>query len=379
MRGVHLYLAVTAAVFALLSARCCLNVSSDETRTELNGCAVDFISFTEQFHRSYVANSEEFDLRHLCFQVRDTREGEWRETVTLWTFFRTYHNNKRRRTSLQATPTHNATKRHAYLNSFSTVAQSAKYGINQFSDFSQEEFRDLYLGASADRALLFPGLKTGKTEGLPAKFDWRDKAVVAPVQNQQACGSCWAFSVVGAVQSVHAIDGSQLVELSVQQVVDCSFQNEGCNGGSPVQALKWLKQSKMKLVPQSEYPYKAKTGICHFFSQSHGVVAVKNFTAYDFSGQEEAMMGHLVEHGPLAAIVDAVSWQDYLGGIIQHHCSSQRSNHAVLVVGYNTTGDIPYWIVQNSWGTTWGNEGYVYIKIGSNVCGIADSVAAVFL
>ncbi|XP_035524927.1 cathepsin O isoform X3 [Morone saxatilis] len=331
MRGVHLYLAVTAAVFALLSARCCLNVSSDETRTELNGCAVDFISFTEQFHRSYVANSEEFDLRHLCFQ--------------------------------------NATKRHAYLNSFSTVAQSAKYGINQFSDFSQEEFRDLYLGASADRALLFPGLKTGKTEGLPAKFDWRDKAVVAPVQNQQACGSCWAFSVVGAVQSVHAIDGSQLVELSVQQVVDCSFQNEGCNGGSPVQALKWLKQSKMKLVPQSEYPYKAKTGICHFFSQSHGVVAVKNFTAYDFSGQEEAMMGHLVEHGPLAAIVDAVSWQDYLGGIIQHHCSSQRSNHAVLVVGYNTTGDIPYWIVQNSWGTTWGNEGYVYIKIGSNVCG----------
>uniref|UniRef100_A0A1A8J7S5 Cathepsin O n=1 Tax=Nothobranchius kuhntae TaxID=321403 RepID=A0A1A8J7S5_NOTKU len=97
------------------------------------------------------------------------------------------------------------------------------------------------------------------------------------------------------------------------------------------------------------------------------------------SGQEEAMMGQLVQNGPLAVIVDAVSWQDYLGGIIQHHCTSQWSNHAVLVVGYDTTGEIPYWIVQNSWGTSWGNEGYVYVKIGSNVCGIAESVAAVFL
>ncbi|KAG8003822.1 Cathepsin O [Nibea albiflora] len=311
---------------------CCQNVSSVGTRTKLNGSAVDFESFREHFDRVYQVQSGEFNRRHLYFQI--------------------------------------ATKRHAYLNSFSTAPQSAKYGINQFSDLSQKEFRDLYLRASADRAPLFPGLK--RTERLPAKFDWRDKAVVAPVQNQQACGSCWAFSVVGAMQSVHAIDGSQLSQLSVQQVLDCSFLNGGCNGGSPLRALNWLKQTKVKLVSQSEYPYKAKTGICHFFSQSHGGVAMKNFTAHYFSGQEEAMMGQLVEHGPLAAIVDAVSWQDYLGGIIQHHCSSQRSNHAVLVVGYDTTGDIPYWIVQNSWGTTWGNEGYVYIKIGGNICGKYD-------
>ncbi|XP_041800125.1 cathepsin O isoform X2 [Chelmon rostratus] len=338
MRVDHSYVVVIATLSTLVSPRCCLNVRRDDTQTKLNGSAVDFDSFREQFLRISEVGREEFRLRQLHFQ--------------------------------------SATKRHAYLNSFSTAPQSAKYGINQFSDLSQKEFRDLYLRASADRAPLFPGLKT---QGLPAKFDWRDKAVVAPVQNQEACGSCWAFSVVGAMQSVHAIGGSQLVQLSVQQVLDCSFQNEGCNGGSPVRALNWLKQTRVKLVPQSEYPYKAETGICHFFSQSHGGVSVKNFTAHDFSGQEEAMMGQLVKHGPLVAIVDAVSWQDYLGGIIQHHCSSQWSNHAVLVVGYNTTGDIPYWIVQNSWGSTWGNEGYVYIKIGGNVCGIADSVAAVFL
>ncbi|XP_078116265.1 cathepsin O isoform X1 [Sander vitreus] len=331
MRGGHPYLVVIATVLTLVFPLCCQNGNSDETRKKLNGSAVDFDSFREQFHRMYEVNSEEFNRRHLYFQ--------------------------------------NATERYAYLNSFSTAPQSAKYGINRFSDLSQKEFRDLYLRAHADRAPLFSGLKTG---GLPAKFDWRDKAVVAPVQNQEACGSCWAFSVVGATQSVHAIGGSQLEQLSVQQVLDCSFQNKGCNGGSQVQALNWLKQTRVKLVPQSEYPYKAKTGICHFFSQSHDGVAVKNFTAHDFSGQEEAMMGQLVERGPLAAIVDAVSWQDYLGGIIQHHCSSQRSNHAVLVVGYNTIGNVPYWIVQNTWGTTWGNEGYVYIKIGGNVCGKYD-------
>ncbi|XP_023253851.1 cathepsin O [Seriola lalandi dorsalis] len=339
MKARQVFVLVIITVCTLVSPPLrCQHVNSVETRSKLNGSAVDFDWFREQFHRRYEVSSEEFKRRHLYFQ--------------------------------------NATKRHAFLNSFSTAPRAAKYGINQFSDLSQKEFRDLYLRASADRAPLFSGLKT---QGLPAKFDWRDKAVVAPVQNQQACGSCWAFSAVGAMQSVHAIGGSQLEQLSVQQVLDCSFKNEGCNGGSPSSALNWLKQTRVKLVLQSEYTYKAKTGICHFFSQSHDGIAVKNFTANDFGGQEEAMMGQLVERGPLAVVVDAVSWQDYLGGIIQHHCSSQWSNHAVLLVGYDTTGDIPYWIVQNSWGTTWGNEGYVYIKIGDNVCGIADSVAAVFL
>ncbi|XP_012732382.2 cathepsin O isoform X1 [Fundulus heteroclitus] len=313
--------------------------SFGESLASLNGSTTDFDSFRKKFHRSYEVNSEEFSRRQIYFQK--------------------------------------AAVRHLHLNSFSTESQSATYGINQFADLSQMEFRDVYLRAeSSSRAPGFAGLTR---TGLPARFDWRDKGVVAPVQNQLACGSCWAFSTVGAVQSVRAMGGLQLEQLSVQQVLDCSWENQGCNGGSPSRALAWLKQTRVKLVRASEYPYKAETGACHFFSQSHEGVAVKNFTLYSFSGQEEAMMGQLVTFGPLAAVVDAVSWQDYLGGVIQHHCSSQWSNHAVLVVGYDTTGDIPYWIVQNSWGTTWGDQGYVYVKIGGNICGIADSVAAVFL
>ncbi|XP_029962972.1 cathepsin O [Salarias fasciatus] len=327
-------------LLALLSVAfllCGPNVSSGDTLSKLNSSEVDFWAFIRKFQREY-EDSEEFERRYFYFQ--------------------------------------NATKRHVSLNSFSSELQSAQYGINQFSDLSQEEFRDVYLRAVFHRAPPFSGLTAPK---LPAKLDWRDKAVVAPVQDQGACGSCWAFSVVGAIQSVRAIGGSQLVQLSVQQLIDCSFQNAGCSGGSPSSALRWLEQTRLKLATQSEYPYQAATGICRFFSPSHGVVAVRNFTAHDFSGQEEAMMAELLQRGPLVAVVDAVSWQDYLGGIIQHHCSSHYSNHAVLVVGYDTTGNIPYWIVQNSWGTTWGNQGYVYIKMGGNICGIADSVAAVFL
>lgn len=302
------------------------------------GTDVDFESFREQFNRNYKLHSDCYHRRRSYFK--------------------------------------NSIKRHAYLNSLSTDKDSANYGINQFSDLSIHEFRELYLTATAETVPPYSGLKT---EGLPAKFDWRVKAAVGSVQNQQACGGCWAFSVVGAIESVYAKSGQPLKQLSVQQVIDCSYKNQGCNGGSITRALSWLKQTRVKLVKQSEYPYKAETGICHLFSQSHDGVLVKDFAAHDYSGHEEAMMGRLVEWGPLAVTVDAISWQDYLGGIMQHHCSCHHANHAVLVTGYDTTGDVPYWIVQNSWGTSWGNEGYVYIKMGGNVCGIADSVTAVFL
>uniref|UniRef100_A0A8C7YQZ0 Cathepsin O n=1 Tax=Oryzias sinensis TaxID=183150 RepID=A0A8C7YQZ0_9TELE len=326
------FVALSAAASAVLSE----SVRSAEIRSLLNGSTFEFDKFRKTFNRLFDGSGDHFKRRLLHFQE--------------------------------------AAVRHTHLNSFSTEAQSATYGFNQFSDLSQEEFRGIYLQATGGRAPPFSGLPA---EGLPARFDWRDKAVVAAVQDQLACGSCWAFSVVGAVQSARAVGGSRLQRLSVQQLLDCSFTNKGCGGGSPTAALSWLLQTREELVTAAEYPYQAEAQICRFFSQTHQGVAVKNFTVHNFRGQEPAMMAQLVEHGPLVAVVDAVSWQDYLGGIIQHHCSSQWPNHAVLVVGYDTSGDVPYWIVQNSWGTSWGNEGYVYIKVGGDVCGIADSVAAV--
>ncbi|XP_069833965.1 cathepsin O isoform X2 [Dendropsophus ebraccatus] len=265
-------------------------------------------------------------------------------------------------------------ERHRILNADTNETNGAYYGINQFSDLSVEEFTNTYLRSYPPKKLDYyvPNKKGGNS--LPSRFDWRDKHLVTEVKNQLECGACWAFSIVGAIESAHAIKGNPLEDLSVQQVIDCSYLDGGCNGGSTDSALKWLYQSHTKLVRSSEYPFKARTGICHYFSPTVYGVSIKGYKAYDFSDYEKEMMNLLISIGPLAVIVDAVSWQDYLGGIIQHHCSSGHSNHAVLVVGYDNSGDIPYWIVKNSWGTSWGVDGYVHVKMGQNLCGIADFV-----
>ncbi|NP_808330.1 cathepsin O preproprotein [Mus musculus] len=271
--------------------------------------------------------------------------------------------------------------RHRYLNSFPHENSTAFYGVNQFSYLFPEEFKALYLGSKYAWAPRYPaeGQRPIPNVSLPLRFDWRDKHVVNPVRNQEMCGGCWAFSVVSAIESARAIQGKSLDYLSVQQVIDCSFNNSGCLGGSPLCALRWLNETQLKLVADSQYPFKAVNGQCRHFPQSQAGVSVKDFSAYNFRGQEDEMARALLSFGPLVVIVDAMSWQDYLGGIIQHHCSSGEANHAVLITGFDRTGNTPYWMVRNSWGSSWGVEGYAHVKMGGNVCGIADSVAAVFV
>ncbi|XP_039074666.1 cathepsin O isoform X2 [Hyaena hyaena] len=266
--------------------------------------------------------------------------------------------------------------RHRYLNSvFPGENSSAIYGINQFSYLFPEEFKAIYLRSKPSRSPRYRAeVQTSiPNMSLPLRFDWRDKRVVTQ------CGGCWAFSVVGAVESAFAIKGKPLEDLSVQQVIDCSYNNYGCNGGSTLNALDWLNKTHVKLVRDSEYPFKAQNGLCYYFSDAHSGFSIKDYSAYDFSDQEDEMAKALVTLGPLVVVVDAVSWQDYLGGIIQHHCSSGEANHAVIITGFDKMGSTPYWIVRNSWGSSWGVDGYAHVKMGGNICGIADSVSAVFV
>ncbi|XP_042524345.1 cathepsin O [Dipodomys spectabilis] len=270
-------------------------------------------------------------------------------------------------------------RRHRFLNSSPWKNTTAFYGVNQFSYLFPKEFKAIYLRS---KPAMFPRQPTEMYKpipnvSLPLRFDWRDKHVVTQVRSQQMCGGCWAFSVVGAMESARAIQGKPLEVLSVQQVLDCSYKDDGCGGGSPLNALRWLNKTQVKLVEDSEYPFKAQNGLCRYFSSSQSGVSVKDYTSHDFSEQEDEMARALLTFGPLVVVVDAVSWQDYLGGIIQHHCSSGEANHAVLVTGFDKTGRIPYWIVRNSWGRSWGVDGYAHVKMGSNICGIADSVSAV--
>ncbi|KAM7168682.1 cathepsin O isoform 2-T2 [Macrochelys suwanniensis] len=229
-------------------------------------------------------------------------------------------------------------KRIRSLNSLSDDNMTAFYGINQFSHLFPEDFKAIYLRSRPYRVPIYTEVLKKKKTPLPTKFDWRDKNVVTQVRNQQTCGGCWAFSIVGGIESAYAIKMKILEELSVQQVIDCSYNNYGCHGGSTVSALSWLNQTQVKLVKDSEYTFKAQTGLCHYFQPSDVGVSIMGYAAYDFSGQEDEMMKKLVNCGPLAVTVDAVSWQDYLGGIIQYHCSSGKANHAVLITGFDRTG-----------------------------------------
>ncbi|XP_006867996.1 PREDICTED: cathepsin O [Chrysochloris asiatica] len=175
--------------------------------------------------------------------------------------------------------------RHRYLNSaFSNENSTASYGLNQFSYLFPEEFKAIYLRSKSSRYPRYPADVhfSISSVSLPVRFDWRDKHVVTQVRNQQKCGGCWAFSVVGAVESACAIKGKPLEDLSVQQVIDCSYSNHGCNGGSTLNALNWLNKTQVKLVKDSEYPFKAQTELCQYFSASHSGFSIKGYSAYDF-------------------------------------------------------------------------------------------------
>ncbi|EEC02559.1 cysteine protease and A protease inhibitor, putative [Ixodes scapularis] len=266
-------------------------------------------------------------------------------------------------------------------------SNGALYGLTPYSDLTPDEFRALLATFAPaentrteanevehdDLQLALPGATSPR---YPPKFDWRTRGVVTAVRNQRDCGACWAFSTVETVETMHALAAGTLTGFSVQQMIDCSNNsNHGCNGGDTCAALKWLKVNRIKLVRDSVYPFKAVTGSCQH-PASDVTAEVSDYTCDRLVGNEERMIDMLANVGPLVVAVDATTWQDYLGGVIQFHCDAGR-NHAVQIVGYDLTGDVPYYIVRNSWGKQFGNDGYLYIAVGKNLCGIAEEVSTV--
>lgn len=258
----------------------------------------------------------------------------------------------------------------------------AKFGHTKFSLLSQEEFEKQYLSDLKETHVKIPTVQKKKylSNNLPKRIDWRNKegvSYVSPVKNQNKCGGCWAFSTTETVESMYAISHNVTPpRLSVQEVIDCSVGNDGCSGGNTCTALAWLNNSHSLLVYEEEYPLTDTSDFCKLLTSSSRGVTVTNYTCNRFVENEEEMLYLLAHVGPLIVAVDATTWNHYLGGIIQYHCGI-RLNHAVQIVGYDLTGDVPFYIVRNSWGTDFGNNGYLYIKYGENVCGIATEVSTV--
>jgi len=236
--------------------------------------------------------------------------------------------------------------------------------INKFSDWTEEEFNN-FLGYQA-RAERSTG-KTFENVKTPETVDFRDEGKVTPPKDQGQCGSCWVFSATGALEGLWAKEMGELVSMSEQQLMDCG--QGGCNGGHMINGWNHVAQAG-GIQSEETYPYKHKDGHC----QEDNSMFVAHCGGYEeVSPNESAMESALVEIGyPISIGVHAgSSFQHYHSGVYDDtHCKNGQLNHAILVVGYDKSGSEPYWIVKNSWGGSWGDHGYINMKMGVNTCGM---------
>jgi cathepsin H len=252
-------------------------------------------------------------------------------------------------------------------------------GINDFSDMTFEEFQEERL-MEPQHCSATNDLKIRdeiKELGAPASYEWNDFKMVTPVKNQGSCGSCWTFSTVGSMESHWNILGKgRNITFSEQQLVDCAgdFDNHGCNGGLPSHAFEYIRHAG-GLESDLTYPYTAKNGHCVFRSEiSVGYVRYGSFNITQ--GDEKELAERLYNAGPIAVSFQVITgFKDYKSGVYSvTKCGTTTKdvNHAVLATGYGVENGKAFWNVKNSWGATWGNNGYFKISRGDNMCAIAQ-------
>jgi cathepsin H len=225
---------------------------------------------------------------------------------------------------------------------------------------------------------------------LPASVDWRTRGVMTPIKSQGHCGSCWTFSTTGTLEAHHCIqegkDCTHWKGLAEQQLVDCAgaYNNNGCDGGLPSQAFEYI-QYNGGIMTEETYDYTAEDGTCKkMVPEDIGatVNGVFNISSLD----EDEIVAAVADIGPVSVAYQVSGdFRLYSHGVYdswnattnQTVCSNDPShvNHAVVAVGYGETSDdkaIPFHIIRNSWGNTWGMEGHFWILRGQNLCGISD-------
>jgi len=247
-----------------------------------------------------------------------------------------------------------------------------KVALNKFAALTSSEYKSL-LGFKPIAATSAKAVKYS-TNG--ADVDWRQKGCVNPIKDQGQCGSCWAFSAVQAVESCYAASTGTLYSLSESQLVDCCSACSGCDGGFPSSAYDWvIKHQNGGFMKEEDYPYSPSEHSCKF-DPSKVVVTISGYSEVA-SGSESDLAAKCASVGPIAVGIDASNWsfQLYSSGIYDEpSCSSYSLDHAVGVIGYGSEGGVNYWIVRNSWGTSWGEEGYIrMVKDKNNQCGEATN------
>ena len=208
----------------------------------------------------------------------------------------------------------------------------------------------------------------------PDAYDWRDYGRVSPVKVQ---GSCLAFSIIANLEGLYYAKKGVMKTFSEQMLVDCDTSDSGCNGGLMQYAFTWLKKNGIML--DSDYPYTGTKGTCKSDKSKYVDMSVTGYKKLGSSWStwsavdEDEVKDFLYETGPLAIALNANPLQTYVSGILDltsSQCPSSGINHAVTLVGYGTEDSVAYWIIKNSWGTSWGEKGYFRIRRGKGTCGV---------
>jgi len=239
-------------------------------------------------------------------------------------------------------------------------------GINFLADRTVDERKRMNGYKASNRVR---NETTFSTQNLADEVNWVTKGAVTPVKNQGQCGSCWSFSTTGSVEGAMFLKTGKLQSFSEQQLVDCSgkFGNMGCNGGLMDNAFKYIEKNPLML--EADYAYTARQGKCKV-DESKATGQVKSFTDVKKNNSDQLKAALAQQPVSIAIEADQTAFQAYKKGVITKGCGTQL-DHGVLAVGYGTEDGNEYFLVKNSWGPSWGDNGYVKIGAGkSNVCGI---------
>jgi hypothetical protein len=251
-----------------------------------------------------------------------------------------------------------------------------RLGYNQFTDMTHAEYKaaaGLGYKPAAERHAGLPhlGVHVHNGETLADTVDWTTNGAVTPVKDQGQCGSCWAFSSTGGMEGAWQLASNKLVSMSEQQLVDCARNQDmaGCNGGDMGAAFDWAKTQN--IATEASYPYKGVDGTCQ--TSFSTAIPEGGVTGYKSVGQSTADLKSALNLGPVSVAIEAdqFAFQLYSGGILEDtggflgSCGTNL-DHGVLAVGYGEG----YFKVKNSWGSSWGEAGYLQISDAGNTCGI---------
>lgn len=256
--------------------------------------------------------------------------------------------------------------------------QKYTMGPNQFMDLTSDEFGAIHMSGMLNKETSTqPLVGEKKAQCSPysgtttmTSVDWTAKGKVSAIKNQGQCGSCWSFSTTGSIEAREAIaSGKAPVPLSEQQLMDCSWSygNMGCNGGLMDYAFEYLIDNGGSCTEES-YPYTEQSS--HTCRQCTKVTQVTG--CQDVPQNNPAALKAAVADGPVSIAIEADkrAFQFYKSGVLTGLCG-HKLDHGVLAVGFDDTYSTPYWKVKNSWGATWGDQGYVLIEQANDECGVS--------